>query len=276
MSDNIQAAWSGQTIQYISDHVDESLKQRPNIILLAAGTNDMNSSPSIAKQGNDAQGAADRLGKLIDKMIKTCPDATILVSMVIDTCGNSQYKDQNTKTEEYRNLIPDLVKKRRDDKHHVLAVDFSEFDTKNLRSDCVHPSNDGYKLMGDWWYDFIHQIPEDWIKDPVGKDPARDDDVDADGGLDKNIPAPDWGTIPIRQKSQGTVSEVASWAKTDPLQRKCNGNPEWREVGKIALGNVGHNGDWKYHKNWVEADYDKWGGGNKVADGLGKDKRYVR
>jgi lysophospholipase L1-like esterase len=170
----------------------------------------MNSNLRIAKQGNNAQEAANRLGKLIDKMIKACPDATILVSMIIDTCGNAQYKDQNTRTEQYRNLIPDVVKKRRDDKHHVLAVDFSEFSTKNLRSDCVHPSNDGYKLMGDWWYDFIHQIPKDWIKDPVGKDPNHGDSIDANGGLDKNIPAPDWGTIPIRQKSQSDVSEVAS------------------------------------------------------------------
>jgi hypothetical protein len=31
---------------------------------------------------------------------------------------------------------------------------------------------------------------------------------------------------------------------------------------------VGHNGDWKYHKNWVAE--------GEVAEGLGWDTRYVR
>ncbi|CAM1510068.1 Fc.00g004030.m01.CDS01 [Cosmosporella sp. VM-42] len=41
--------------------------------------------------------------------------------------------------------------------------------------------------------------------------------------------------------------------------------PTWYAAGQIALGNVGHNGDWKYHKDWVEA--------GKVADGLGHEWR---
>lgn len=58
-----QGAWSGRTIQYIHDNIDASLAQKPNLILLQAGTNDMNtlSGPDgIAKEGNDPSAAVGR------------------------------------------------------------------------------------------------------------------------------------------------------------------------------------------------------------------------
>ncbi|CAM1510069.1 Fc.00g004040.m01.CDS01 [Cosmosporella sp. VM-42] len=61
MTDGYFAAWSGTTIQYIADHVGPSLKQRPNIVLVHAGTNDMNPSPKISTEGNNPKEAADRL-----------------------------------------------------------------------------------------------------------------------------------------------------------------------------------------------------------------------
>ncbi|KAH7006558.1 SGNH hydrolase-type esterase domain-containing protein [Fusarium venenatum] len=267
------AAWSGKTIQYVSDHVGPSLKERPNLILLAAGTNDMNPNPKISQQGNDPKGAADRLGKLIDKMVKACPDATILVAMIINTCDTKQ----SDRTKEYQKLIPGVVKKRRENGKRVLAVDFTTFST-DLLDDCIHPTPKGYDEMGRYWYDFVTQIPKGWIKEPKGSDP-NDGGSDENGGLDKNIPAPDWGELPIREKSKKEIAEVADWAMNLVNQlrhRECTMKPIWREVGKIALGGVGKSGDWKYHKKWVEADLKKWGSGNKVADGLGLDPRYVR
>ena len=168
MHDGYYAAWDGKTIQYISDHADPSLAQRPNIVLLAAGTNDMNPSPAISTEGNDPVGAAGRLGKLIDKIVEYCPDATVLVAIIISTCDS----DQEPQTEVFQRLIPGIVKKRSDNGQHVLAVDFTTFST-DLLKDCIHPTNEGYTIMGDYWYDFITQIPSDWIHAPVGKDPTR-------------------------------------------------------------------------------------------------------
>ncbi|KAF4990980.1 hypothetical protein FDECE_14187 [Fusarium decemcellulare] len=263
MSDGYYAAWSGKTIQYISDHVGPSLEQRPNIILLAAGTNDMNPNHGISKEGNDPKGAAGRLGKLIDKMIKECPDATILVAMIINTCDEKQ----SPATKEFQKLIPGVVKSRKDDGHHVLAVDFTTFKTSDLQ-DCIHPTNAGYKIMGDYWYSFIHQIPSNWIKNPIGSDPNGGGDSQ-NGGIDKNIPAPDWGKSPIQVTSKETVADTAEWATGgEDGAVTCNGDPQYKAAGKIALGNVGKDGDWKYHKNWVSE--------GEVAEGLGWDNRYVR
>ncbi|KAK1997647.1 GDSL-like Lipase/Acylhydrolase [Colletotrichum falcatum] len=160
------AAWSGMTIKFISDHVGPSLQQRPNIVLVHAGTNDMNPNLDIAKEGNDPKAAADRLGKLIDKIAKGCPDATILVGMIIGCHEEMQMRN----IAHFRSLIPGVVKTRSDAGKHVLAVDFSTFPMEALR-DGVHPTNPGYRLMGDYWYDFIAQIPTDWIQQAIGDDP---------------------------------------------------------------------------------------------------------
>ncbi|RSL89119.1 hypothetical protein CDV31_015944 [Fusarium ambrosium] len=176
MADGYHAGFPGKTIKYISNHVGPSLKQRPNIILLAAGTNDMNSNTStIAVDGNDPRQAAGRLGNLIDKITEECPDAVVLVSIIINTCDSRDMHTQRERTKQYQKLIPGIVRQRQQKGKHVMAVDFSRWEEAgdNLLRDCVHPTDDAYDLMGDWWYSFITQVDEDWIQEPQGSDPYR-------------------------------------------------------------------------------------------------------
>ncbi|KAF4978055.1 hypothetical protein FZEAL_5520 [Fusarium zealandicum] len=184
MDDGYFAAWPGKTIQFINDNVTPSLDQRPNIILLHAGTNDMDARPGLSREGNDPAGAAERLGKLIDKMVKICPDAVILVAVIISTCEPAKAP----RTPEYQSLIPGVVHERREAGHHVLAADFTTFPLEDLR-DCVHPTNEGYRKFGDYWYDFVTQIPPSWINEPVGDDPKRpeEDRDDDDNGVGKLV-----------------------------------------------------------------------------------------
>ncbi|KAK1526716.1 hypothetical protein CPAR01_13244 [Colletotrichum paranaense] len=263
MSGGYFAAWSGQTIQYISEHVSSSLEQRPNIILVHAGTNDMNPNLNIAKQGNDPSRAASRLGKLIDQIVDACPDAVVLVAMIISTCEEAQ----QVNTAQYQALIPGIVQSRRAIGKHVLAVDFTTFPTGSLR-DCIHPTNQGYRDFGDYWYDFISQIPSDWIRQPVGDDPDRPTlpGIDANGGLDGAIPSPSWGINPIQVSSRSSVRTAALLGGSGG-ERTCKGGPVWRATGMIASG-FGKAGGWQYRKNWIEA--------GKVADGLKLDSKFVR
>ncbi|KAJ3484388.1 hypothetical protein NLG97_g7062 [Lecanicillium saksenae] len=170
MKDGRYAAWSGQTIQFIAEHADEALSQHPNVILLMAGTNDMNVNPNISRQGNDPDKAAQRLGQLVDKIIKACPDAVVLVAVILATCN----ADQAPQTAKFQKLIPKVVEARRSAGHRVLAVDFGSFGI-NLLRDCIHPTNAGYGIMGDYWYDFLRQVPEGWIRPPLGADPGEAD-----------------------------------------------------------------------------------------------------
>ncbi|KAM0417078.1 hypothetical protein ACHAPT_012916 [Fusarium lateritium] len=171
MVDGYHAGFPGKTIQFIANNVGPSLKHRPNVILLAAGTNDMSSNEDTSLQGNNPKRAANRLGNLIDKMAEACPDAVILVSVIINTCDNANHIKQHERTERFQKLIPGIVQQRRQEGKHVVAVDFSNWGG-NL-SDCVHPTENAYDLMGDMWYSFLTQVNEDWIQAPQGADPVR-------------------------------------------------------------------------------------------------------
>ncbi|KAG7120804.1 hypothetical protein HYQ44_004269 [Verticillium longisporum] len=182
MRDGYFAAWNGKTIQFLADHIGPSLEQRPNLILLHAGTNDMASVERIAKEGNDPIAAAGRLGDLLDLMIRACPDAVIIVAVILGSCQ----MDRVARTTEYQALIPEVVRRRLDDGHKVLAADFSAMPQSFLRGDCIHPSMDGYKEMGRYWYDFITQIPAAWwLPAPSAVDAGRGEqkvDVQSSGG----------------------------------------------------------------------------------------------
>ncbi|OLN97153.1 putative endoglucanase X 1 [Colletotrichum chlorophyti] len=178
-----KAAWSAMTIKFMSDHVGPSLKHRPNIVLVHAGTNDMNPNLDIAREGNDPDEAAGRLGTLIDQIVESCPDATVLVAMIIGCWDEAQFEN----IVQFQALIPGVVQQRRDAGKHVLAVDFTTFPLEFLRPDGIHPTNEGYRLFGDYWYDFICQLPSDWIQKPVGPDPDRSGDL-SDSVFDEKRP----------------------------------------------------------------------------------------
>jgi GDSL-like lipase/acylhydrolase family protein len=153
----------------MSDHIDASLAQLPNVILLHAGTNDMNPNPAVSLQGSDPVEAAGRLGQLIDKILTACPDAVLLVAVIISSCAPIQQAN----VRDYQALIPGIVQPRLEAGRRILAVDFSELRTDVLSADCVHPSDDGYDLLADQWYNFMTQIPQSWISKPLGDDPVR-------------------------------------------------------------------------------------------------------
>ncbi|KAK3312202.1 SGNH hydrolase-type esterase domain-containing protein [Apodospora peruviana] len=174
VGDSITVGFSGRlTFEYsITENIGPTLAQRPNIIiLLHAGTNDMNSNSSISTEGNDPADAAARLGSLIDKMVAACPDAVILVALIIGTCDVNH--DPNLLSE-LNDFIPYEANSRWQAGRKVLVADFyNMFPDDKLGADCVHPTDEGYALMGDYWYDFVSQIPTPWIESPVGDDPVR-------------------------------------------------------------------------------------------------------
>ena len=132
----------------------------------------------VATEGNDPGGASSRLGQLIDKIVVACPDAVVLVAMVINSCQDSA---QALRTQQYQALIPGIVNQRLGAGKRVLAANFTGLST-NLLVDCFHPGDQGYRTFGDYWFDFISQIPKNWINAPVDNDPDRS----ADGGRGSN------------------------------------------------------------------------------------------
>jgi lysophospholipase L1-like esterase len=120
---------------------------KPDIVTLMIGTNDMSQSIDLAN-------APERLGRLMDRITETLPNALLVVAQI--TPGKSG--ELNTKIEAFNAAIPALVTTRQMAGKHVAVVNMYQAFTKNpdfskaYLHDSVHPNDAGYPIMGDVWY----------------------------------------------------------------------------------------------------------------------------
>lgn len=119
-----------------------AFKDKPNIILLMIGTNDV-------AQNDDLTHAPERLGKLLDLLIQNAPDALIVVATLTPlSFGGDAVPGYNA-------AIPAQVDARRMSGRHVVLVDmFGGFPVSEL-GDGIHPNQQGYERMAGVWYDAI-------------------------------------------------------------------------------------------------------------------------
>lgn len=129
---------SGDIITGIANRgVSATQEEMPHIILVHAGTNDLNGM---------SQGMSDRLGDLMDDLIESAPDALLVVSSIIPVNGGEVT---------YNATIEPMVDERANAGAHILFVDqYADFPNSEL-GDGVHPDLAGYARMGAKWYDAI-------------------------------------------------------------------------------------------------------------------------
>jgi lysophospholipase L1-like esterase len=156
MANNSNEGHSGAVISQIAKFAYLSLKQLPNVILLMAGTNDMNIP-------TDPNTASDRLGSLIDELVIAVPDAVILVAQLIP----STTKSTETNIENFNAAVEGIVAVRANAKKKVLLVDMSKAVTTSDLADGLHPNDEGYIKMAATWYNAIQQASlNGWISPP--------------------------------------------------------------------------------------------------------------
>lgn len=159
MPDPYSEGYDGAIIQDIATFINSSLSSmRPNVVLIHAGTNDMN-------RPIDPPNAPERLGAMIDEVVSVCPDAAVLVAEIITT----NYTESAAElTQTYNAAIPGVVSARADNGKQVLLVDMSNLLTLDELTDGIHPTDEGYGKMADAWFAGIQQAAEKgWIKEPV-------------------------------------------------------------------------------------------------------------
>ncbi|KFY32373.1 hypothetical protein V493_00257 [Pseudogymnoascus sp. VKM F-4281 (FW-2241)] len=196
----INEGHNGAVISEIANFAKNSLPNRPNVILLHAGTNDM-----VA--GADVTGPAARLGSLIDQISAACPDASILVSLII------RASDVQSRVDTYNTLVKKVLTDRAQNGKHVDLVDMTKVLGAGDMADGLHPNDSGYAKMAQAWLESIKRANTfGWVKDPVNG-----------GGSKNSCPKnPNW--IPQTYIASGGDNGSALPAKTTCKMPVCTEN----------------------------------------------------
>jgi lysophospholipase L1-like esterase len=143
----------GWTISQIAGIADNTLStNKPNIVLLKIGTNDVN--------GTGSSGAPNGLKNLIDQITKDLPSALLVVSSIIPITNDGT----NDRVKTYNATIPTAVSAAAAAGKHVVFVDSyaafvadSSWKTKYM-GDNLHPNDTGYALLGQTWFAAISAL----------------------------------------------------------------------------------------------------------------------
>ncbi|OBT52546.1 hypothetical protein VE04_08544 [Pseudogymnoascus sp. 24MN13] len=151
----INEGHNGAVISEIANFAKNSLPNRPNVVLLHAGTNDINT-------GADVTASAASLSSLIDQIGTACPDASILVSLIIPASGIQSRVDT------YNTLVKKVLTDKAQNGKHVDLVDMTEILGAGDMADGLHPNDSGYAKMAQAWLESIKRANSfGWVKDPV-------------------------------------------------------------------------------------------------------------
>lgn len=131
---------------------------RPNVVLLMAGTNDIVFDVETDK-------APGRLVELVLQIVAECPDAAVLVATLLPLL-NPQLTN---KVIDFNSAIPGLLWDLSSKGARVALVDMGRVTTDKIHgSDGIHPTDEGYELMAAAWYDGIVEAGrKGWIKKPL-------------------------------------------------------------------------------------------------------------
>lgn len=157
MTNNQNEGHPGATITQIATFANLSLSERPNVILLMAGTNDMAQSLNVSD-------APRRLGNLIDQCHAACPDSVVLVAQLTP----STYNNTQSNIDLFNPTIPGLVATRVINGVKALAVDMEAFVGTSDLIDGLHPNDVGYQKMATAWISGLKEAEaRSWITPPV-------------------------------------------------------------------------------------------------------------
>jgi lysophospholipase L1-like esterase len=156
MPDSSHEGHSGHMLASIRDYAESSLGASPNVVLLHAGTNNMDLEV-------DVEAAPRIIQQIIDKVHDRLPDTVVIVAKII--WANDARMQANT--DAYNTKIEALVADNQDVGRPVLLADMSNILTTADLNDKKHPNNSGYRKMAMVWLDAIKDgIERGWITEP--------------------------------------------------------------------------------------------------------------
>ncbi|PRH76002.1 hypothetical protein C6N75_27975 [Streptomyces solincola] len=131
---------SGALIRQIAQDAAASVPlRRPDVILLHAGTNDMNRGEPLAAPG--------RLEELVEQLHADAPDATLVVATLVP----ARPAALRARIDVYNTEVRRIVAERAAAGYRVLPADMAAVTPADL-TDKLHPADRGYAKMADAWH----------------------------------------------------------------------------------------------------------------------------
>ena len=145
MENNDNEGYPGYPTKAIADRMRFEKPERPDMVLLMVGTNDV-----ILRHTSDT--AAADLSKLINQTIVACPEAVILVAEILPLLDSKREE----KRVAYNAVIPSIVLPFADSGTHIAVVDMGAVTPTHINAtDGIHPNDEGYESIAHAWYDAI-------------------------------------------------------------------------------------------------------------------------
>ncbi|KAH7303623.1 hypothetical protein B0I35DRAFT_342432, partial [Stachybotrys elegans] len=203
MEDNDHQGHSGKMLADINGYWKESIQARPNVVLVHAGTNNMDLEVDLA-------GSPGVMEDIIDGLLRNAPDATVVVMPVIWAKDSRMQAN----TDAFNEKVKSIVETRQSASKHVLLAP-TDITADDL-SDKKHPNNKGYQKMAESWFEAILEADsKGWLKEPVKVDA---DDLEGMG----------LGTHGGLSKGEACSGRI--WEKKGPVFNAR----VWKEAGEIS------------------------------------------
>lgn len=260
MQDPDHEGHSGWRIAEIGQALHDSVpRHQPNVVMLMAGTNDMNSNYEVAT-------APDRLAAVIDQIFHDSPASAVVVSSLVPASSPATQARINT----FNTQIRERVFARQRAGKKVRWADMSKLTTADL-GDGLHPNDAGYQKIGH----LIAQAAKaavlvGRVDNPPGNDPQCSNAPGrwlergeiASGTVASLLEYVQFADINGDGRDDYLVIDAAKGAVRAWMNHGGgpNGNPVWVPAGEIASG-TGHD----LNREMVQfADLD----GDRAADYL--------
>lgn len=219
MDDDNHEGHSGKYLAEINGWWQKPVKARPNVVLIHAGTNNMDKEV-------DLDIAIDLMTEIVDGIFKAAPDVTICLAPVI--WANNPAMQANT--DRFNPQVRNLIKDRQGAGKHILEVP-TDITVSDL-SDLKHPNNQGYEKMANAWLKAIKEADSrGWLKTPVkmSRSDAPGTGLGIDGTNEGEAPVNVW-------RKEGTIFDgFRTWEEIGTISGPL------KEAGRVILADL--NGD---------------------------------
>ncbi|GAB7362436.1 hypothetical protein MBLNU230_g2758t1 [Neophaeotheca triangularis] len=166
MTDNDEEAYPGVTVEDFNNESSNSgaYDLDPHVMIVLVGTNDCwfrdaqdDSNPDEREQAGIE--AADRFGSiLLPTMKENAPDALILAAQLVRNSDDWA----NRCVVGFNERLPEIVKEAADGGQNVRILDmYSVVPEDEMHEDGTHPTDRGYSLMAEAWYDGINNATQE-------------------------------------------------------------------------------------------------------------------